>query len=388
MIVAATVPLAALAAPHVAAAAEGYSPWPTRTILYYNGATKYASSVKQAAHLWNRSGVKIRFKAVPKSKARLRIVISNRGLFGGLGFTDVTGTKGTIRLASKIAEASSDPNLSRLLATRVVAHQFGHVLGLGHDNGQCTVMYPHRDETLPPGCRPPKQGWRYRCRVLEAVDVRRAVKIWGGRVRKLARAECDHDASPPAVTSLSLKGNAENQTVDVSWTNAKRLGSTANLQIVVKRSSCPTAAQIERAVAGYPPDDVGVQDPVDPTGPGARQTKQVQTSFAKWCYAVVPVTNYGRPGRAVMDTLDMSVSGPTAAFSHTVSGLTVSFENASETFDGYKPFYEWTFGDGQSSTDTNPSHTYAAPGSYSVRLVVTDQEGQRGETTKNVVVAG
>ena len=60
----------------------------------------------------------------------------------------------------------------------------------------------------------------------------------------------------------------------------------------------------------------------------------------------------------------------------------------SETFDGYKPFYEWTFGDGQSSTDTNPSHTYAAPGSYWVRLVVTDQEGQRGETTKNVVVAG
>ena len=38
-------------------------------------------------------------------------------------------------------------------------------------------------------------------------------------------------------------------------------------------------------------------------------------------------------------------------------------------------------------TDKHPSHTFAAPGSYSVRLVVTDQEGQKGETTQNVVVA-
>ena len=190
------------------------------------------------------------------------------------------------------------------------------------------------------------------------------------------------------MTGLSLKGDAANETVDVSWTNAKPLGSTEGLQIVVKRSSCPTAAEVERAVAGYQPDGVGVQDPVNPTGPGERQTKQVRTSLGKWCYAVVPVTRNGRPGRAVMDTLDMSVSGPAAAFSHTVSGLTVSFENASEIFDGYQPSNEWTFGDGQSSTDKNPSHTYAAPGSYSVKLVVTDRQGQKGETTKTVVVAG
>ena len=186
VIVAATVSLVVLAAPHVAAA-EGDGRWPTRTILYHNGAAKYASSVKQAARLWNRSGVKVRFKAVSKREARLRVVISDRGLFGGLGFTELTGRRGTIRLASAIRKASSAPELSGLLTARVVAHEFGHVLGLRHDSGRCTVMYVHTDETLPPGCPSPKRGWRYRCRVLEVVDVRRAVKIWGGRVRSRPR---------------------------------------------------------------------------------------------------------------------------------------------------------------------------------------------------------
>lgn len=43
--------------------------------------------------------------------------------------------------------------------------------------------------------------------------------------------------------------------------------------------------------------------------------------------------------------------------------------------DGGLISYLWTFGDGSNSTSANPSHTYAADGVYTARLVVTDDEG-------------
>ncbi|KAA3633589.1 MAG: PKD domain-containing protein [Bacteroidetes bacterium] len=47
-----------------------------------------------------------------------------------------------------------------------------------------------------------------------------------------------------------------------------------------------------------------------------------------------------------------------------VDGLIVSFSNNSE----YAVNYNWTFGDGNTSTEENPVHEYAAPGNYEVTL--------------------
>jgi PKD repeat protein len=45
-----------------------------------------------------------------------------------------------------------------------------------------------------------------------------------------------------------------------------------------------------------------------------------------------------------------------------------------------------SFGDKTSSTSTSPSHTYAAAGTYSVKLTVTDDHGAQHSTTKSVTV--
>jgi hypothetical protein len=53
-----------------------------------------------------------------------------------------------------------------------------------------------------------------------------------------------------------------------------------------------------------------------------------------------------------------------ASFSHTANGLQISFANNSSFANDYL----WDFGDGSTSNVTNPVHTYAAPGNYTVTL--------------------
>ncbi|HPE96892.1 MAG: PKD domain-containing protein [Chitinophagales bacterium] len=56
-----------------------------------------------------------------------------------------------------------------------------------------------------------------------------------------------------------------------------------------------------------------------------------------------------------------------ADFDYETDGLTAVFENNS---DGIGLAYTWTFGDGDISYETNPDHTYDAPGTYLVCLTV------------------
>ena len=72
--------------------------------------------------------------------------------------------------------------------------------------------------------------------------------------------------------------------------------------------------------------------------------------------------------------------GPVAAFAPvpTLAGSASSFDaSASSDPDGTVARYDWDFGDGTTSPNggPTPTHTYAAPGDYTVRLTVTDEAG-------------
>ncbi|WP_231648600.1 ThuA domain-containing protein [Saccharothrix sp. NRRL B-16348] len=67
--------------------------------------------------------------------------------------------------------------------------------------------------------------------------------------------------------------------------------------------------------------------------------------------------------------------------------LTVKFSSAG-TYDpeGGRLSYQWTFGDGGTSTAANPEHTYTARGNYNAQLTVTDPTGKSGVANVTVTV--
>ena len=77
----------------------------------------------------------------------------------------------------------------------------------------------------------------------------------------------------------------------------------------------------------------------------------------------------------------VTTDDPIASFQFEVDGtnfLQVAFTNFSQNASDYS----WDFGDGNTSTDESPTHTYAAGGSYEVVLTATNgsESAQRSET--------
>ena len=77
---------------------------------------------------------------------------------------------------------------------------------------------------------------------------------------------------------------------------------------------------------------------------------------------------------------------PHAAFTPSCDAGTCRFTDGSTDPDGTVTAWQWSFGDGSTSTQRNPSHGFPAQGAYEVRLTVTDDRGGQGSVTRQVTV--
>jgi|GEM_PF-4985787 len=108
----------------------------------------------------------------------------------------------------------------------------------------------------------------------------------------------------------------------------------------------------------------------------------------------VTLTVTDNDGAAASATGPVDVSegnaAPLAAFAVSCTNLTCSFTDQSTDpdTDGSIVSRSWQFGDGQFSSEQNPTHTYAYPGGrFSVGLTVTDDDGAAATALKEVEVA-
>ncbi len=81
---------------------------------------------------------------------------------------------------------------------------------------------------------------------------------------------------------------------------------------------------------------------------------------------------------------------PTADFDFVCNAEECTFTDASTDADGTVASYAWDFGDGNTSTEADPVHTYAGITeltNFDVALTVTDDDGATDVVTKTVAVA-
>ena len=89
-------------------------------------------------------------------------------------------------------------------------------------------------------------------------------------------------------------------------------------------------------------------------------------------YTVCLVTTGGCGSDTTCQTFTLSCPAPTAGFTNSSTGITVAFTDISGPNISS---WAWDFGDGNTSTQQNPTHSYGAPGNYLACLIATSPCG-------------
>jgi PKD repeat protein len=176
-------------------------------------------------------------------------------------------------------------------------------------------------------------------------------------------------------------------------------GTTANKPPVVTVSATPTSglAPLTVAFSGSATDPDGtIASYTWAFGDGGTATQATTTHqyMAAGTYtATLTATDNGGATGSASVSITVSSPGnqpPTATASASpLSGpapLSVVFTGSGSDPDGTIASYTWSFGDGGTSAQQNPSHGYAASGNYTATLTVTDNNGATGAATVSITV--
>jgi hypothetical protein len=129
-----------------------------------------------------------------------------------------------------------------------------------------------------------------------------------------------------------------------------------------------SSQQNDLVVVPYLPDTIWDKIPYEELSEGTQQTiTKDEYNQASW------------------DKVDKQYWPPLFADAKVASkdGVTIKFSGAA--YNGPDPYgFEWNFGDGTTSTEQNPTHTYSKKGTYSVKLTVEDSANRESTTDLNI----
>jgi PKD repeat protein len=232
---------------------------------------------------------------------------------------------------------------------------------------------------------------------------------------KLSYRPDDHGDTPAAATPLAVDGdgavwstNQEDDPDNLHPRNKGVIGSSADVDLFAfdhaggQMSLSVTPAweafaaskrgadlDIESTLYDAVGTVVAASDPLSDTNASVAATLpagRYYLAIAGVGNAVTPYSDYGSLGHYFI-TGSVTTSPLKADFTASTSGLQASFTDTSSDSAGTITSWSWAFGDGASSTDRHPVHTYAAGGSYTVTLAVADDLGMSAGTSRLVTVS-
>ena len=188
-----------------------------------------------------------------------------------------------------------------------------------------------------------------------------------------------------------------NYTVNLTVSNGNGTNSTFANITVSEQPVLPVANFSANVSEGYAPLSVQFTDSSENAtgwdwnfGDGFNSTEQnpTHTFSAVGNYTVNLTASNGNGTNSTFATTTVSEQPvlPVASFSSNVTEgyvpLSVQFNDSSENAIGWN----WDFGDGNTSTDQNPTHTYSAVGNYTVNLTASNGNGTNS-TFANITVS-
>lgn len=337
---------------------------------------------------------------------------------GGVAYVNVWGTSSyATRYSPAFVYFNNLGTTSAHNIAEASSHEFGHNLGLSHDGTSTTAYY----SGLGTGnvSWGPIMGVGYYTQVTQwskgeypdANNPQDDLAIIAG---KLTYRPDDHGSTMAVATMLAVDSDGtvwssthENDPDTIYPHNKGVIGSSADVDVfafdhaggAVSLTITPdwkafTASKrganldIEATLYDGLGNVVAVADPVSDTNASISATPgagRYYLAIAGVGNAVTPYSDYASLGHYFISGT-VATSPLQADFTYTTSGLQASFTDTSTDSAATITSWSWTFGDGGSSTDRNPSHTYNGNGTYTVSLTVTDNLGMIAATSRAITV--
>lgn len=244
---------------------------------------------------------------------------------------------------------SPSTGISSVRLSEIVAHEFGHTLGLGHSTDNTALMYAYVTG-LGPSLRSDDQTaarWLYP----------------NGSV-----------APPPATNPPSAPSNlsatAAGSNVNLSWTDNANNETSQSIYMATGSGSFSKIGDV-----------------------GANVTGATVSGFTNGTYRFYVTASNSAGSSTGSNIATATVSGGTtqqlvANFSVSPQSGVVNVTNFAFTDQSTGPVTSrtWNFGDGASSTSTNPTHVYTRAGQFTVTLTITGN-GTSAQTSSVVIVS-